>query len=217
MGLLPELTAPAELYYNEKESKNYNNNSRITKIQGDITQRALDLLKVDCEAPLFLDIGCGGGLSGQVLSENGYEWVGVDISQDMLSVARQKSKNLGLIQADIGEELPFKEESFDYAISISAVQWLFQSYKNEHVPIKRVRTFFRSLYNVVRRSAAIQFYCGKKEIEILKCEAKKAGFYGGIVIDDEGSKNVKHFLILEKFRRSRDVKKYSRQLKKRRT
>ena len=31
-------------------------------------------------------VGCGSGLSGETLSENGHQWVGLDISQSMLGM-----------------------------------------------------------------------------------------------------------------------------------
>jgi len=39
---------------------------------------------------MILDIGCGSGLSGEVLSEEGHFWVGLDISKDMLNVAVER-------------------------------------------------------------------------------------------------------------------------------
>lgn len=51
-----------------------------------MTYRALELLALDeSKGPAFLlDIGCGSGLSGQVLEEEGHFWVGMDISASML-------------------------------------------------------------------------------------------------------------------------------------
>ena len=37
----------------------------------------------------LLDIGCGSGLSGSVLTDHGYNWIGVDISSSMLEVAKE--------------------------------------------------------------------------------------------------------------------------------
>ena len=34
----------------------------------------------------FVVVGCGSGLSGETLSENGHQWVGLDISQSMLGM-----------------------------------------------------------------------------------------------------------------------------------
>ena len=50
-----------------------------------MTYRALELLSLPPDTPAFLlDIGCGSGLSGEILDEKGYMWAGVDISPSML-------------------------------------------------------------------------------------------------------------------------------------
>jgi 18S rRNA (guanine1575-N7)-methyltransferase len=36
------------------------------------------------EPAYLLDIGCGSGLSGEILDEEGHMWVGMDISPAML-------------------------------------------------------------------------------------------------------------------------------------
>lgn len=198
MSHLPEFTNPPDLYYNEKESQNYHRNSRVVKIQSEITTRALELLEITEDHPFILDIGCGSGLSGKVMSERGISWVGMDLSPSMLQIASSSVESTGYIQADIGVKLPFQEESFDYAISISTVQWLFHSFETAHNPILRLRTFFKSIHRCVKKKIAIQFYCSKKEIEILKAEAHRAGFFGGFIIDNEGTKNCKNYLVLSK-------------------
>lgn len=50
-----------------------------------MTYRALELLSLSSDEPAFLlDIGCGSGLSGEILEEQGHIWVGVDIAPSML-------------------------------------------------------------------------------------------------------------------------------------
>lgn len=50
-----------------------------------MTYRALELLALPPDEPAFLlDIGCGSGLSGEILDEEGYIWTGVDIAPSML-------------------------------------------------------------------------------------------------------------------------------------
>ena len=39
---------------------------------------------------MILDIGCGSGLSGEILTEEGHIWVGMDISRDMLNTAIER-------------------------------------------------------------------------------------------------------------------------------
>lgn len=217
MSTLPEFTNPPQLYYDEKESRKYSQNTRIAKIQAEITQRAIQLLEVEEKNPFILDIGCGSGLSGKILAEKEYEWVGIDVSDSMLTLAQSSVPNSGLVCHDIGAKFPFQEDAFDYAISISVVQWLFQSFQTDHIPIKRIRTFFKSLYCTIRKSAVLQFYCSKKEIEILKAEAVKVGFHGGVVTDNENTKNCKTFLVLRKEKRicKREKPSSSKRLHKR--
>ena len=87
----PELTGHAALFYNEKEARKYDSSSRMIGVQREITERAIELLRLDETRPsLVLDIGCGSGLSGQVLEEKGHFWLGCDVSRDMLTVARER-------------------------------------------------------------------------------------------------------------------------------
>jgi len=51
----------------------------------------------------LLDIGCGTGISGGVLSEYEHMWVGTDLSKGMLGVASNAGDTEGdLIHADMG-------------------------------------------------------------------------------------------------------------------
>lgn len=55
-----------------------------------MAERALELLSLpnDSVPRLILDLGCGSGISGGVLSAAGHNWVGMDISESMLRVAQ---------------------------------------------------------------------------------------------------------------------------------
>ena len=56
-----------------------------TIFQADMTYRALELLNLSPDEPAFLlDIGCGSGLSGEILDEEGHIWAGVDVAPSML-------------------------------------------------------------------------------------------------------------------------------------
>ncbi|VUT27866.1 MAG: hypothetical protein SYNGOMJ08_00418 [Candidatus Syntrophoarchaeum sp. GoM_oil] len=68
----------------------------------------------------ILDIGTGNGSLALLLAEMGHDVVGIDISKEMLSVARKKAEERG-VNPDLGigdaESLEFKDESFDAVVS----------------------------------------------------------------------------------------------------
>ena len=60
----------------------------MMEVQEKMTERALELLALPEDTPhLLLDLGCGSGLSGETISENGQLWVGCDISPAMLGTS----------------------------------------------------------------------------------------------------------------------------------
>ncbi len=67
----------------------------------------------------ILDVGTGTGFIALLLAELGHEVVGLDISEGMLGVAREKAKKAGLdvdFQLGDAENLPFNDASFDAVI-----------------------------------------------------------------------------------------------------
>jgi 18S rRNA (guanine1575-N7)-methyltransferase len=97
----PELTGHASLFYNKKEARKYDSSSRMIGIQREITERAIELLRLPSDRPsLILDVGCGSGLSGQVLEEKGHVWVGCDVARDMLDVANERIERKGQDNGD---------------------------------------------------------------------------------------------------------------------
>jgi 18S rRNA (guanine1575-N7)-methyltransferase len=195
----PEYTAPPEVFYNDDESKKYTTSTRVQHIQAEMTLRALELLNVP-PSQHILDIGCGSGLSGEILTQEGHYWIGMDISASMLANALDREVDGDLFLADIGQGVPFRAGSFDAAISISAIQWLCNADSSTADPQKRLLTFFRTLFASLKRGGkvACQFYpSNQKQLDFILNAAKVAGFAGGLVIDDaESKKNKKYYLVL---------------------
>ncbi|XP_022205911.1 probable 18S rRNA (guanine-N(7))-methyltransferase isoform X1 [Nilaparvata lugens] len=196
----PEHQAPPEIFYNETEAQKYSQNSRMIEIQVQMSERAVELLALPEDEPcLLLDIGCGSGLSGSVLEDQGHTWVGVDISAAMLNVAQEREVEGDLMLGDMGQGVPFRPGCFDGAISISALQWLCNADRRTHKPAKRLHNFFSSLYASLSRTAraVFQFYPENSEqVELITSQAMKSGFYGGLVVDYPNSTKAKKFFLV---------------------
>lgn len=65
-----------------------------------------------------LEIGCGTGKNTEWLVTKGKNIVAVDISDEMLSIAKQKvtDKSVSFIKADVTENWGFKSETFDLVV-----------------------------------------------------------------------------------------------------
>nr|CAG4642722.1 EOG090X0BBW [Evadne anonyx] len=197
----PEHRAPPEIFYNEDEARKYTRNTRMIEIQMTMSERAVELLGLPEDQPChLLDLGCGSGLSGEFLSEQGHTWVGVDISDAMLNVAKEKEVEGDVALVDLGQGLPFRAGAFDGAISISALQWLCNADKTSHNPAKRLNKLFSTLYSCLSLGsrAVFQFYPeNSAQMELITSQSMKAGFSGGIVVDYPNStKAKKYFLVL---------------------
>ncbi|MFD1777420.1 class I SAM-dependent methyltransferase [Fredinandcohnia salidurans] len=72
----------------------------------------------------ILDAGCGDGYGSFILSERGFQVVGVDISAEMIEKAnkRSQSENLSFTQGDL-TGLPFEDETFSGIMAINSIEW----------------------------------------------------------------------------------------------
>ncbi|KAE8622385.1 hypothetical protein XENTR_v10005219 [Xenopus tropicalis] len=195
----PEQTGPPELFYNETEARKYTQNSRMIEIQTQMSERAVELLSLPEDQPCFLlDVGCGSGLSGDYISEQGHHWVGIDISSAMLDVALEREVEGDLICGDMGHGIPFRPGTFDGCISISALQWLCNADKKTHNPPRRLFCFFSTLYSALARGsrAVFQLYPeNAQQLELVTAQAMRAGFTGGMVVDYPNSAKAKKFFL----------------------
>ncbi|WWC70278.1 uncharacterized protein I206_104228 [Kwoniella pini CBS 10737] len=195
----PEEISPPEIFYGDVEATKYTANTRVKSIQAQMTRRALELLALpEDETAFVLDIGCGSGLSGELLDEEGHVWVGVDIAPSMLEVALEREVEGDLFLHDIGQGFGFRPGTFDGAISISVIQWLLNADSSSHSPPQRLNRFFTTLHSSLKNPsrAIFQFYpSSDDQVQMIVNSAQRAGFGGGLVIDYPNSKKARKMYL----------------------
>ena len=67
-----------------------------------------------------LDVGCGTGVLAGRLAEAGYEVVGLDRSQGMLDVMRERAPKVEAVHAS-GTEMPFGDGEFELSLSVATM------------------------------------------------------------------------------------------------
>ncbi|UOQ44426.1 class I SAM-dependent methyltransferase [Halobacillus salinarum] len=85
------------------------------------------------------DLGCGDGFGSQLLHQEGYRVCGVDLSKDMIEIAKERMEpaKLEFIQGDI-TALPFEADRFDGIMAINCLEWI-------EVPVKGLEEMKRIL------------------------------------------------------------------------
>ena len=190
-----------EEYYQGEILEDYTRSKSMMRIQERITKRALSILGDPDTSCLILDMGMGCGFSTSYLFLNNYNVVGVDLIYGML--AKYRIPELNPVNGNI-KNLPFRSNSFDYIISISALQWIINKLK----PAERSRVLKSVAIRIdmlLKRGgkAVFQFYSVKpnlmKEIGAIFADnghfAEESTF---IIENPNSSTKRKTYLYLEK-------------------
>ncbi|MFX0005044.1 MAG: class I SAM-dependent methyltransferase [Candidatus Hodarchaeota archaeon] len=155
---------------------------------------------------LILDLGCGTGYSSEVLLQNNFRVIGIDIIYDMLSKAREKRKilqslkRLELILADINF-LPIRLNSVDHIISISSYNFITYGLQNFGEKMKLLNDTGKYLYRVLKQNGrvVIEFYPkDDNELKMFKNSFVYNGFEGFMIKSNAKQKSGQTFLLLKK-------------------
>ncbi|MBY8990159.1 MAG: class I SAM-dependent methyltransferase [Candidatus Lokiarchaeota archaeon] len=155
---------------------------------------------------LILDLGCGTGFSSEILVENGFRVIGVDILPDMILRARDKKEELvkpkffELILADINY-LPIRSNEIDHIISISAYNFIAYGRENYGEKIKQLTKTAKYIDTILKKNGriVIEFYPkDDKELNIFKNSFINNGFDGFMVKNNPKQKAGQTFLLLKK-------------------
>jgi 18S rRNA (guanine1575-N7)-methyltransferase len=155
---------------------------------------------------LILDLGCGTGFSSEILIENNFNVIGVDILSDMLKKAREKKKFIknkrmrGLILADI-RYLPFKINIVDHIISISSYNFILHGkdgYSESAALLNNTARYLKKILKTKGR-VIIEFYPkNEKELNLFNKSFINNGFKGYMVKNNPSQKSGQTFLLLKK-------------------
>jgi len=87
-----------------------------------------------------LDVGCGPGHHAKVLANAGHDVVGIDLSDGMLTQARQRVPSIGFLKMDM-KQLQFSSDAFDAVWCSAAVH---------HIPREQILHVLRGFRRVLK-------------------------------------------------------------------
>lgn len=185
-------------FYNTKRVNEYAQSKALMRIQEKITKRALEIVDINPPARV-LDLGLGCGFASTYLHLNHFQVVGIDLNWKFLNY--YQIRILNPIQADMRNS-GFRPNSFDFIISISAVQWILAE-KNEHIRKKHLKNLAEICNTALNSNGKIiiQFYPKSDDSmhELGTAFNQTGKFTGNFVIDNPGlPKKRKIFLYLQK-------------------
>ncbi|WP_087974498.1 class I SAM-dependent methyltransferase [Oceanobacillus rekensis] len=105
-------------FWNQKSRSMWDNGSRK-----DIVPLLSNYLK---PGSTVLDIGCGDGYGSFKLYREGYHVTGVDLSKEMIQLAKsrlKKGENISFQQGNVNE-IPFEDNYFDAIMAINVLEWV---------------------------------------------------------------------------------------------
>ena len=98
------------------------------------------------EGDRVLDLGCGNGRLTELLKYSNIEYVGIDGSQKLIKLAKEKYPNSKFIQGNV-LKLPFEDNSFDKVISIAVLH---------HIPSEELRVqFFKEIKRILKPNSKL--------------------------------------------------------------
>ncbi|MFH1073420.1 MAG: class I SAM-dependent methyltransferase [Nanoarchaeota archaeon] len=103
----------------------------------------------------ILDVGCGVGVDADYMMSEGFEVVGVDLSKEMLKMAKQKFPKIDFRQQDI-RELDFPHNSFDGILASCSLI---------HISKKDVPTLFNKFHYMLKENGVIYIALQKGKSE----------------------------------------------------
>ncbi len=154
---------------------------------------------------ILLDLGCGTGFSSEIMVEQEFRVIGVDILWDMLSIAKEKFElsqciHLHFILADINH-LPIRPKTMDHALSISAYNFITHAMKSQDHVKMRLKSTAKHIHEILKANGRliIEFYpTGDTDLNLFTDSFIRTGFEGFRIKKNPQQKAGQTFLLLKK-------------------
>lgn len=99
----------------------------------------------------ILDLGCGPGHHSKIFVDTGFNVTGIDLSNEMIELAKKEEPRAAFIKMDI-THLKFKKKSFD---------GIWASASLLHIPKNKIGEALNKIYSILRADGT--FYISLKE------------------------------------------------------
>ena len=157
----------------EKINTVYNNFNSIAKdymklfYEDNCDQKYLDRFLYSLNGKKILDAGCGIGKENKYLTEKGFEPIGIDFSENMISESRKKYP-CGQFEIMDLSKLTFKENSFDGIIFINTLLY---------IPKGKLDQIFSGFNKVLTKNGKLIIITQEGDLERLEEEPIAKGNY----------------------------------------
>jgi len=119
----------------------------------------------------ILDVGCGSGKATKLFGQKGYNILGIDISYELIKIAKKNSQNFQNISYKFSsfEDLFLPQNTLDLIISAQAWHWLNPNiaYKKAHNLL--TKNGFLALFWKVQQYRKLSFLANLRELYIKHC------------------------------------------------
>jgi len=126
------LTEKSDLYYDMNQIY-----ERFSQVE-DTPQKITKFLKLNVKGNV-LDLGCGSGKYTSLLCENSLSYIGLDLSQNQINIAKTKSNN-GKFICSSAENISLNDNSIDFGVACWVLGTILEEDRRKKVldEIKRV-------------------------------------------------------------------------------
>ena len=130
---------------------------KTRSLPNEVMKRLIKTLSFELkDCTKILDVGVGTGRLAEPLQKAGFEVVGIDISRRMMSKAKEKGLQ-DLLLAD-ARFIPFKDKTFDVAISVHVLHLISEWKKTLREVCRVSRHAMFSLYNARKDPVREAYY-----------------------------------------------------------